>query len=328
MAILITGGMGSIGSFVTRRLAEIGAEPVVYARHRNTIFLSDMEKKFAYVQGDILDADRLAAAMKEYGVDRVIHMAAVLAGSEKNRPMAVRVNVEGTATVLDAALRCGVKRVIYASAKGVYRETKGEYSHPTYKPLPEDYPTGDCMGYYGLTKLFGEQLVHRYREKEGLDCIALRFASTYGPGKLLHGPSPHTIHGGMIENAMLGKPIRHPQGAEQKDDMIYHRDSAEGVALACLKENLTSHVFNIGTGVGHTLLDFRDAVRKVFPEAVIEVGPGLDYLCRKYDTYSVYDISRARSELGFEPKYDLMRGVADYIEMMKLLRIEPTYTPS
>ena len=327
MAILITGGMGSLGSFVTRRLVEIGAEPVVYARHRNTVFLRDLEGKFGYVQGDILDADRLVSAIRDYGVDRVIHMAALLGRSETNRPLAVRMNVEGTANVLDAALACGVKRVVYASAKGVYRETSGEYSHPTYKPMPEEYPTGDCMGYYGLTKLFGEELVLRYRQKEGLDCIVLRFAATWGPGKLLHGPSPHTIHGGMIENSMLGKPIRHPQGAEQKDDMIYHRDSAEGVVLACVTENLTSHVFNIGTGKGYTLVDFGEAVKRVFPDAAIEVGPGLDYLCRNYDTYNVYDISRARKELGFEPKYDFDRGIKDYIEMMKVLAIEPTYTP-
>jgi UDP-glucose 4-epimerase len=319
--------MGSLGSFVTRRLVEIGAETAVYSRRKNPVFLRDIEGKFAYVQGDILDAERLVSAIRDYGVERIIHMAALLRPSETNRPLAVRTNVEGTANVLDAALACGVKRVVYASAKGVYSETSGEYSHPTYKPMPEDYPTGGCMGYYGLTKLFGESLVHAYRQKEGLDCIVLRFACTWGPGKLLHGVSPHTVHGGMIENAMLDRPMRHPQGADQKDDMIYHKDSAQGVVLACLKENLKHNVFNIGTGKGCTLVDFSDAVKKVFPDAAIEVGPGLDYLCRNYDTYGVYDISRARQELGFEPEYDFDRGIEDYVRMMTILGIEPTYTP-
>jgi UDP-glucose 4-epimerase len=150
---------------------------------------------------------------------------------------------------------------------------------------------------------------------------------TWGPGKLLHGPSPHTVHVGIIENAMLDRPFRYPQGAQQKEDLIYHKDSANGVALACLTENLTHPVFNIGTGVGTTLNDFAAAVKKFYPAAEIELGPGLDFLMKNYNTYSVYDISRARAELGFAPRYGVEEGVADYIEMMRLLKIEPTYTP-
>lgn len=156
MAILIIGGMGSIGSFVTRRFVEMGIEPVVYARHKNVLFISDIEKKVVYAEGDILDLDTLIKTIKTYHVDKIIDLAALLsAGSESNPPMAVRMNVEGTANVLEAAVKCNVERVVYSSAKGAYSETKGEYAHPTYKPLPEDYPTEECMGFYGLTKLFG-----------------------------------------------------------------------------------------------------------------------------------------------------------------------------
>jgi nucleoside-diphosphate-sugar epimerase len=127
---------------------------------------------------------------------------------------------------------------------------------------------------------------------------------------------------------MLGKPIRHPQGAEQKDDLIYHKDTANGIVLACLIENLTHSLFNISNGEGYTLLDFARTVRKIYPKADIEIGPGLDFLMRGYNTYSVFDISRAKKELGFYPQYDVEKGVMDYIEMMNLLKIKPTYTPS
>ena len=236
-------------------------------------------------------------------------------------------NVEGTANILEAAVRCGVKRVVYSSAKGAYSETKGEYAHPTYKPLPEDYPTEDCMGFYGLTKLFGEKLGYKYQQKHGLEFVAIRYGATWGPGKLLHGSSPHTAHVGIIENAMLGKPFRYPQGGDQKEDMIYHKDSAEGVALACMTKGLTHSVFNIGTGVGTTMFDFAAAVKKLYPATQIEIGPGLDFLMKGYGTYCVYDISRAKKELGFTPRYGVEEGVADYIEMMGRLKIEPTYTP-
>ena len=328
MSILVIGGMGSIGSFVTRKLVEMGIEPIVYARHKNVLFVSDIEKRFVYAQGDILDLDNLMKTIKTYKVERIIDMAALLsAGSEPNPPMAVRVNAQGTAHILEAAVKCNVKRIVYSSAKGVYSETKGEYAHPTYKPLPEDYPTEDCMGFYGLTKLFGEKLGFKYQKTYGIEFVALRYGSTWGPGKLLHGPSAHTTHGGIIENSMLGKPFRYPQGAEQKDDMVYHKDTANGIVLACLAEKLTHSVFNISNGEGYTLLDFARAVKKIYPKAEIEIGPGLDFLMKGYNTYSVFDISRAKKELGFYPQYDVENGVNDYIEMMNLLKIEPTYTP-
>jgi UDP-glucose 4-epimerase len=328
MSILVIGGMGSIGSFVTRRLIEMGLETVVYARHKNALFLSDIEKKVVYVEGDIMDIDHLMKTIKEYRVERIIHMAALLSGgSESNPPLAIRMNAEGTANILEAAVRCSVKRVVYSSAKGAYSETKGEYAHPTYTPLPEEYPTEDGMGFYGLTKLFGEKLGFKYQKKYGLEFVALRYSSTWGPGKLLHGPSPHTIHVGIIENAMLGCPLRYPQGGEQKDDLIYHKDSANGVVLASMTENLSHSVFNIGSGTGCTLMDFAAAVRRIYPQAEIEIGPGLDFLMKNFNTYSVFDISRAKEDLGFEPRYDLDKGVADYIEMMELLKIKPTYTP-
>ncbi|OGP53578.1 MAG: hypothetical protein A2162_01935 [Deltaproteobacteria bacterium RBG_13_52_11b] len=329
MSILIIGGMGSIGSFVTRKFVEMGIEPVVYARHKNVLFISDIEKKVVYAEGDILDVDKLMTTIKTYHVDRIIHMAAMLsAGSEANPAMSVRMNAEGTVNVLEAAVKSNVKRVVYASAKGVYSETRGEYAHPTYKPLPEDYPTEDCMGFYALTKLFGEKLGFKYQKTYGIEFFALRFSSTWGPGKLAgRGPSPHAVHGSVIENPMLGKPMRYPQGGEQKDDLIYHKDTATGIVSACFAEKPSHSVFNIGTGVGYTLPDFARAVKKIYPKADIEIGPGLDYLMKGYNTYSIFDISRARKELGFSPQYDVEKGVVDYIEMMKLLKIEPTYTP-
>ncbi len=328
MSILVIGGMGSIGSFVTRRLVEMGLEPIVYARHKNHLFISDIEKKVVYAQGDILDLDNLIKTIKTYKIERIIDMAALLSASESNPALSVRINAEGTASILEAAVKCSVKRVVYSGAKGSYDETRGEYDHPTYKPLPEDYPSGECMGFYGLTKLFGEKLGFKYQKKYGIEFIALRYGSTWGPGKLLHGPSPHQIHGAIIENSMLGKPVRHPQGAEQKDDMTYHKDTAKGVVLACLAEKPVHSLFNIGTGVGSTLQDFVRAIKKIYPKANIEIGPGLNYLMRDHNTYSVYDISRAKEDLGYLPEYDVERGVEDYIEMMNLLKIKPTYTPS
>jgi UDP-glucose 4-epimerase len=327
MSILVTGGCGAIGSFVTRRLVEVGAEPVVYSRHKDLLLLSDIEKKVSWVEGDILDFDKLMETIKAYKVERIIHASAAIIVSGENPALGVRVNAEGTTNVLEAAMRSGVKRVVYTSAKGVYNEAKGEYGHPEYKPISEDYPAEANMGFYGLTKLFGEKIGFQYLA-QGIDFIALRFSSTYGPGKIVkHGlTSPMTIHSRIIENAMLGKRTVHRQGSAQIDDFIYNKDTANGIVLACFAENLTHRIFNIGSGIGATFSDFAEEVKKVYPNADVEIGPGLDYYMIGHNVYSVYDISRARAELGYSPQYNLEAGIADYIETMRKLNMAPIDT--
>lgn len=329
MSVLVTGGMGAIGSFVTRRLVEKGLEPIVYSRHKDMVLLSDIENKVVVVEGDVADFDTLMATIKKYNVDRIIHASAALV-SGITPAMAVRVNAEGTANVLEAALRCNVKRVVYASAKGVYNEATGKHAHPFYEPINEDWPAEANMGWYGLTKLFGEKVGFQYQKQHGVDFIALRFSSTYGPGKILkHGAgSAMSVHGRMIENSMHGKPYRHPKGADQKDDFIYNRDTANGIVLACLAENVKHRLFNIGSGVGVTLVDLANAIKKIYPNADIQIGPGIDFFDIGFNVYSVYDISRAKEELGFSPQYNLEDGVRDYVETLRRLKIEPVYTPS
>lgn len=330
MSILITGGMGAIGSFVARKLVAMGIEPILYSRHKDLLLIRDIQTKVLIVEGDILDADKLSRTLDTYHVERVIHTAALLGVASGSGPaMAVRVNAEGTATLLQAALKGNVRRVVYASAKGVYSEAKGEYGYPRYKPINEDYPAENNMGFYGLTKLFGEKIGFQYQQQYGIDFIVLRFGCTYGPGKISkHGPvSPMAIFGRMIENVMLGKPFSHPQGGDQKNDIIYNKDTANGIVLACMAEGLTHRIFNIGSGRGPTLNEFADTVKKICPKAEIEIGPGLDYFRRGFNTYSVYDISRAQKELGYFPEYNLEDGVRDYIAMLGQLNIEPTYTP-
>lgn len=332
MNILITGGMGALGSFVTRKLTEMGMEPILYSRHKEVSLMRDIENKAVIVEGDILDFDKLIMTIKTYKIGRIIHAAAMLRESESNPPGGIRINVEGTANILDAALKGDVDRVVYISAKGVYSKAEGEYAHPIYKPMNEDYPTENNMGFYGLTKLCAEKVGCLYEQKYGIHFIALRLSSTYGPGKISKrvargAPTQTAIQAKIIENAMLGKPTQLSQGADQKNDFIYVKDAATGILSACIAENPKHRIFNIGSGEGSTLLDFANAVKKIYPKADIEIGEGLDYLKIGYGVYSVYDISRAKKELKFSPQYDIEKGVKDYVETIHQFNIEPIYTP-
>jgi UDP-glucose 4-epimerase len=324
MTVLVTGGMGVLGSMVTEELVDRGEQPVLYARHLDrTLLGSSLLDQVEYVQGDVLELPALVHAIRRHRVTRIVHMAALLIGECQANPYrGFKVNAEGTVNVLEAARITMLERVVYTSTKSVYGAVPPPYGHPTYQPLPEDGPKNPVR-VYDVTKLAGEHMALNYAATFGLDVVILRFASTFGPGKLIrHGPV--SWHSRLVEDAMAGLPARLPQGGDQPDDMIYHRDIAHAIVLACYASGLEDRVFNVGRGEPSTMRDFAAAIQRILPGSVIEVGPGLDYYGSGIPYYSVYDIGRARKQLGFAPRFDLEAGVRDYVETMRRLGIAPT----
>jgi UDP-glucose 4-epimerase len=319
MRILITGGMGVIGAETSRRFVREGHRPVIFARHRDESLVRDILDKVDIELGDVLDLPRLMDVIKRHQVTHIVHAAAFVgAVSQSNPALSVQVNVMGMVNVLEAARLFEVRRVVYTSAKGVYGPAVGEYGFPTYKPVPEDLPKNPKR-IYDSAKLMGEHVGLYYQANMGVDVVVLRFASTYGPGKTArHGRMGVTSQ--IVENLANGLPFHIAQGGDEKDDFIYNKDSALGIYLATVADNPKSRVYNIGTGVGLTLNDFARIIRRHIPDAKIEIGPGLNFLGMPYPASSVYDISRAREELGYEPEYDLEKGIADYLESLQRLK--------
>ena len=320
MRVLITGGMGVIGAEASRKFVREGHRPVIYARHRDESLIRDIVDKVDIDLGSILDRARLADVMKARGITHVVHTAAYISALSAAQPAeSVEINVMGTVNVLEAARAANVARVVYTSAKGVYGPFLGDYGAPTYKLVTEDHPK-EPKRIYNSAKLMGEHAT-LYWSTLGLDVVILRFATTYGPGKTArHGKMGVTSQ--IVENPANGLPFRLAQGGDEKDDFIYNKDSALGIYLAAMTEKLTNRIFNIGTGIGVTLKDVAGILRRHMPKAVIEVGPGLNFLGSPYPMAGIYDISRARQELGYTPQYDLERGIADYLESLERLKLQ------
>ena len=327
-SVLVTGGTGVIGSWVTRQLVDQGMKVVSYSQPLETTLIEDILDKVDLVAGDILDLPAIINTIKHYGVERIIHMAAVLPDTLDANPfMAYRVNVDGTMNILEAARLMDIKRVVYTSTMGVYDGAQGEHAYPTYKPIDEDYPKAP-NSIYGATKFFAENMALSYQHLYGLDVVITRFAMVYGPGKQArHGTL--ALHSKIIESAMLGKPLKIPQGRDEMQDMIYVRDIANGLVLACFAENLEHRVFHIATGKGDTYQHLIEILDKIFGAVPIEIGPGLNPLgipsLSRF--YFVFNIDRARRELGYSPQYDLETATKDYIETMKRFHITPVVPP-
>jgi UDP-glucose 4-epimerase len=114
-----------------------------------------------------------------------------------------------------------------------------------------------------------------------------------------------------------------PKGRDQRDDMIYVDDIAEGVVLATLKDQPAYSIYNIASGEACTLEDFSSAVRAEIPGADIDIGPGLDFFDMGVNYYCRFDITRARADLGFAPRFPFREGVRDYIRTMERLGLQP-----
>jgi UDP-glucose 4-epimerase len=315
--VLVTGGTSYIGSWVTRKLVEQDHKVIIYSRQPNTSPIIDIANQVNCVAGDVLDLPKLVRTIKEYRVERVIHMSALLSKQlEANPFMGYRVNVDGSLNVFEACRITDIQKVVYISTKSVYDEARGEHAPPINKPINEDYPKAP-RGIYGATKLFVENMGLSYNRIYGLDFTALRFATTYGPGKQAHHAflSANKILKDFVESAITEKPAKVSHNVDELDDLIYVKDIANGVVLACFAENLKHRIFHLGTGKGETLRNVIEIVDRIFGGTPTEIDPQKGAASSSDNL--IFNIDRARQELGYNPQYTLEMGLRDYVDILK-----------
>lgn len=315
MNILVTGGLGVNGSWVTARLVAAGLTPVVFENRDDFSLLhKGVRERIVLVTGDVTELGALESAISTHRIQRVIHMAAVIDG-QPDPARAFAINAGGTVNVLEAAARHGVERVVYTSSRAVYGHVDDASAHPTYVPITEDH-CQQPRRVYDVTKCVGEGMGNNFADRYGLQFVALRFAQIYGPGKgVRHGSLG--LFSRLVEAPLAGEAVVIERGGDQQDDLIYVDDVADAIVRAALHPAPAYRAYNISSNVGTTLHDFAHAVRAAIPGARIEVGPGTDYHGLGVHYYGVMDNRRAREDLGFTPRYDLMQGVAHYVRTLR-----------
>lgn len=321
--VLVTGGLGVIGSWVVDGLVRKGLKVVAHDERKDfSLLTKDAKESVVFRHGSILDLPSLAHLAKEEMVEGIIHLAAVLPSAAQANPYwGYKVNVEGAMNIFEVARMTGGSRVVYASTRSVYGNIKGEFGHPSFRPLSEDgYRTVPC-NVYGATKLAVEHLSENYRREFGCRFIGLRFPAMYGPGRLSrHGPVSLTSK--IVENGFTGVPFEVPVGGEQRDDLLYVKDGASALIAALLADAPKRGIYNVGSGETRSLTEFADIVKSLCPKAKLAVGSGLNYVGFSYhQEYSFFDFSRAKAELGYAPKFTLEAGIRDYLKEIE--RIGP-----
>lgn len=212
MRILVTGAAGFLGKHIARRFRDSGWEVTGFD-------VAPMaEEGISFSQGDLTEANSVDQAVRDQDV--VAHVGAIgdvyLAGDQP--ALAAEVNVVGSANVVEAAVRHGV-RVVYASTWEVYGE-------PRYEPVDEDHPTQPDHP-YSITKLAGESLVMAASHLRGLSAVALRLGTAYGPGL-----RPNSVFRLFIDRARRGEPITIQGDGSQGRQFTNAADVARAFELA------------------------------------------------------------------------------------------------
>lgn len=209
-----------------------------------------------FIEGDVDDAALLDAAMAGKEGWCIIHLAANASVVESIRRTSEtnRVNLGGTVGVLEAAVRNGARRVLFASSAAVYGAQQS-------LPLSEQLPL-EPLSPYAIDKLAGEQYLRFFVNHHGLEGAALRFFNVYGPRQ-----NPRSPYSGVIskfgERALANEPFRVNGDGLQSRDFLYVVDLAELIALLVIGEWSGMNVFNVGSGERISLLDLIAAFGRV-----------------------------------------------------------------
>lgn len=308
--IFITGGAGFIANTLIRRLIDANRITVYDNFHRDTLTGSVVEhhENLNVIRGDVLDLEALAAGMK--GADIVVH-AAGIAGIDtviRSPVKTMRVNMIGTANVLEAALRNQIPdRLIDFSTSEVFGSMAFR-SAETDSTIAGS--AGEARWSYAVSKLAGEHLAHAYFREHGLPVVAVRPFNVYGPGQTGEGAMQI-----FIKRALRDETIKIDGDGAQIRAWCYVDDFVD-CTMRCLESDAAvGESFNIGNARAViTILGLANTVCRVLgSKSAIEHEPPLsaDVAIR------VPSVEKADELLGFRAKVDLEEGIRLTTEWMR-----------
>lgn len=261
--VLVTGANGFLGRYVVRQLSQVGTRVVAMDMRIPEGAL--LEPGVEYVQCDIRDLRRVLRICSEQGVERVIHLASLLAPASQADPYtSTEVNVLGTQNVFEAAVQLGFANVTWATSQAVYGHvTTGGATLTEHTPHQPDNA-------YGWAKSYSEGLSRQYRARYGINLIGLRIAMLYGSGKE-RGEGKFTEH--LFDRPALGLDSVVPFG----DDTFcwqYVADVADAFATCVRLDSAADPVYNI-PGRRATIAEAADIVASLVPGVTVGREPGL-----------------------------------------------------
>ena len=304
--VLVTGGAGTIGSTIVDQLVAAGAghvdvlDNLVRGRTANLTDALDTGR-VTLVEGDLRDRDLVHDVTR--GKDLVFHQAAIRITQCAEEPrLALEVLVDGTFTVLEAAARHRVDKLVLASSASVYGLAEQFPTNERHHPYNNDT-------FYGAAKTFNEGMARSFRAMHGLDYVALRYFNVYGPRMDVHGLYTEVLVRWMERIADGLPPVIFGDG-QQTMDFAYSVDIARANVLAAASD-VTEGVYNIASGQETSLLELAQALlRAMDSDLRVEHGPerAVNGVTRR-----LADTTAAQRDLGFVTEVGLEEGLRELV---------------
>jgi dTDP-L-rhamnose 4-epimerase len=343
--ILITGGAGFIGSNLALRLISIGYQVTVLdnlspqVHTENSALYDSIKNKVKFIKGDVRSKEDWLAALA--GQNAVVHLAAETGTGQSMYEIEkyTDVNIKGTAILLDYLTNetHNIQKIIVASSRAIYGE--GKYNCTQHGDVyPSERSESDLAkkdfevkcphcnsnvtlvgtdeaskihpsSIYGITKQNQEQMVMVTCQSLGIPAVAFRYQNVYGPGQSLSNPYTGilSIFSTRIKN---NNDLNIFEDGEESRDFVYIDDVVSATVKGLEQSAADGEVFNIGSGVGTTVLTVANALKQNY-QSDIEISISGNY--RVGDIrHNVADLTKAKEKLGFEPQVTFLKGVEQF----------------
>lgn len=294
--ILVTGGAGFIGSYLTERLIDEGYKVIIVdnlskGRIGN---IKNVLDDVVLIKGDILNIKLMADLVRK--ADLVFHLAAIsrVITSIKNPVLCFKVNIIGTEILARLCSKFG-RKLIFSSSREVYGNAQ-------YLPVDEFHPLNP-LNPYGVSKVASEKVVEAYSKCHSLRYIIFRLANVYGPR------DTDRVIPIFIEQALKGEPL-YVYGKDKVLDFLYIEDAIDAF-LKTLELDIDNVTLNLGSGIGTRLDEIANLIVKFTKsESKIVIKKERKWEVRKF----IADIRRSKKLLNWNPKISLRNGLERIIE--------------
>ena len=304
-AVLVTGGLGFIGSNLAHSLVESGARVTLVDSMLPDYgaTLANIEEIRSRVRVNFSDVrDRYSLQALVQGQDVIFSLAGQISHSESMRdPMTdLEINCASQLSLLECC------RAHNRGAKIVFASTRQLYGRPKYLPVDEAHPL-EPVDVNGINKLAAERYYSLYSEVHGLSTVSLRLTNTYGP-RMEIANDKKGFAGVFIRRALAGEKIQIFGTGEQRRDFNYVSDVVDALLLAGESRSVNGHVYNLGHPKPKSLLEFVTLLGEIadfefenvpFPKAAEAIDIG--------DYYG--DFSKFREATGWQPQVGLEEGL-------------------
>jgi len=315
--ILITGGLGFIGSNLAHRLVRMGANVILYdalleGYGGNLANIEEIKDKVNVVIGDVREYDKLKTIIKEDCIDIIYHCAAQVSRivSMSDPILDIEINCIGTINVLEAARNSGNNEI-----KIIYTGSRAATGYARYLPVDEE-TLPEPADVYGVNKLAGELYCKVYYKTYGLKTVTLRLNNCYGPRAQLKNPAYGVINW-FIRLALEDKTITVHEPGTQLRDYVYIEDVIDALLLAAQYNNVYGETFYVGSEKPVSLIDLANLILKLTGSGKVKIVPHpIEWKQIEIGDFYV-DCTKIKRRLRWKAKTSLKEGLMKTINFYK-----------